>query len=538
MKGLTCLKLILFVLLATLAVFSLFSCKKALNTKLTAPESVSVDITGTYLPKIELNGKVCFYSEFRYENQDGFVYVYDGRIYYTETAPKSFETTLKLIYKKDESITHEIKVIRKEIKATEISIEITSYGVYPGEPVEFAVKAEPEGVYLKDVCITVDKMQYVDGEIEGGEKGSFILSEDTPLGEKIKLTANLDNRLSAECEFSVIDQIIEISEPAQMELLRMVRYGYFRLTSNIDMIGYDWTPIYEFAGILDGDGYTISGLEVEYSENNYFGMLFNINFGKIKNLKVENCISHYATAFDIDRHGVGDEISLKAGVVCGINCGVLENILVQNCELKELRLGSTNSHKYYSVIAGSLCGVNCGTVSRCGAIGNKITGYSASAYKMAYSGIAGLIGHNDNYVEYSYAYSNDLKSYCYGVFVEKIDYTDVYSRTSGFAAQSGGGTFYQCVAANNKFDGSVSGTREDTSDYIKSSFLTRSDGCDIVDCYALYEGIKAVDNLREGVVTDVSSLSLASCIKLSSEIWTEQSGYLIIKHDWRQNGDE
>ena len=63
------------------------------------------------------------------------------------------------------------------------------------------------------------------------------------------------------------------------------------LTDNIDLRGYDWTPIgnstYAFQGNFDGNGYTISDLVVT-GYDNYVGLFGNTNSGKVENLTINN----------------------------------------------------------------------------------------------------------------------------------------------------------------------------------------------------------------------------------------------------------
>ena len=65
----------------------------------------------------------------------------------------------------------------------------------------------------------------------------------------------------------------------------------FVLTEDIDLGGYEWTPIGSsanpFQGVFDGNGKTVKNLVVT-GYNSYVGLFGNTNSGEIKNLTVEN----------------------------------------------------------------------------------------------------------------------------------------------------------------------------------------------------------------------------------------------------------
>lgn len=525
MKSLLYFKNILLFFIIILAVFSFCSCHSDIETA----DSIILNYDGTPLPEIKVRGNVSDPLDFRYENKDGFIYVFEGMLFFTEDAPSFFETELKLYHKKIDGLSYTIKVIRQKINANSAEIEIKNREIYPGEKVEFEIVSDPVGSYVGGAKIWVDKPEYVE-EISDNE---ILLSADTPLGEKIKLAVTLENGVVAEGELSVVDKIIEISTPEQMEFIKKMPYGYFRLTSNIDMTGYNWTPATVFHGLLDGDGYTISGIEIDYSETTCFGLICNENYGIIRNLRITDSVSHYTTAFEIiSVNSSWSEIQLKAGVVCGVNWGLLENLLVENCILENVSSGSLNRRNHFVSIGGSVCGDNAGKISKCGAINNKITANAYSACKMAYSAVGGFVGHNDSIIEDSYSYNNDIAAYCYGIDLGIVGRSDLFVRTGGFCAQSVG-EFYRCVAADNNLTGETFGVEEGGVSYEKASFLSKDDSCKIVDCYVLNDGTPAVEGKINSGVTVINSISLSTCQSLSQEIWTEKSKFIFIKHEWR-----
>ncbi len=79
---------------------------------------------------------------------------------------------------------------------------------------------------------------------------------------------------------------------AQQSLAGEIFAGkYFKLTANIDLSAYTWTPIAGFAGILDGNGKTISGMKINKVCNEFEAIgLFGTVYGgaAIKNLTLQN----------------------------------------------------------------------------------------------------------------------------------------------------------------------------------------------------------------------------------------------------------
>ena len=92
---------------------------------------------------------------------------------------------------------------------------------------------------------------------------------------------------------------------------------YFRQTASIDLAGIaGWTPLGSgsvgFAGIYDGQGYTIDNLALVPDGQNGTG-LFSVNFGTIRNLGL--------TGISITG---GDAFDLNVGALTGINRGTIE----------------------------------------------------------------------------------------------------------------------------------------------------------------------------------------------------------------------
>ena len=102
-------------------------------------------------------------------------------------------------------------------------------------------------------------------------------------------------------------EIQQITNAQQLQWLRQEPTGSFRLANDIDMADTLWTPV-DFAGTLEGCGYTIHNLKVESGEN---AGLFGILSGKVTNLHLRGA----------DVTGTGGYAGILAGVIEGATEG-------------------------------------------------------------------------------------------------------------------------------------------------------------------------------------------------------------------------
>ena len=173
------------------------------------------------------------------------------------------------------------------------------------------------------------------------------------------------------------------------------------VANDITLTG-SWTPLgwtenedVPFTGTLDGNGYTISGLGMDYDNGTYVG-LFAINDGVIENLSVEMQGTIKGAQF--------------VGVIAGQNNGTIRNVSVtQDSALNsgEGVQGTDNSQTFVGGITGR----------------NNAGGMVANSFaKVAVHGqyfVGGLVGGNFGTVMQSYCkgsvnnmYNNNSLSYC------------------------------------------------------------------------------------------------------------------------------
>jgi|GEM_PF-1376763 len=136
----------------------------------------------------------------------------------------------------------------------------------------------------------------------------------------------------------------QVSSAAQLQNINDNLSAYYKLTANIDLSGVDFTPIGNadsgaFSGCFDGNGYTISNLNIFAGK--YAG-LFGYNEGTVKNVKLEN-IYVYGSQY------VGGVVAYNSELGVVSDCSVTG--------------GSVESDGGLDIVfAGGICGYSEGTV--------------------------------------------------------------------------------------------------------------------------------------------------------------------------------
>ncbi len=115
---------------------------------------------------------------------------------------------------------------------------------------------------------------------------------------------------------------------------------YLKLTANLDLGNLAWTPIGAiknrcFSGTFDGDGYTISGLNVKTGDDGsstIFGGVFgHVKDGVIKNLTVENA--------EVVSLKYGGAIAGQLNVTADTGYTAIINCHVRNAKVRGLQIG-------------------------------------------------------------------------------------------------------------------------------------------------------------------------------------------------------
>lgn len=181
---------------------------------------------------------------------------------------------------------------------------------------------------------------------------------DYPLNEATTLYAKFyDTTLGEYIVISNVEQLMAIKDDPASKYL---------LARDINCKGETLTPIDEFSGEIEGNGYRI--LNFSLSEDAHQLGFIRTNNGAIKNLTFDDF------TFDVLLDGGGESFY---GVVCCINNGLVENCHTSNGEIK-INCSVYASNRY--VYAGGIVGKNSGTITKCTNNASFVTHFSASGF--------------------------------------------------------------------------------------------------------------------------------------------------------------
>lgn len=156
------------------------------------------------------------------------------------------------------------------------------------------------------------------------------------------------------------------------ELKTISGSSHYKLMNDIALTG-EWTPIGSFSGTLDGDGKTISGVNVSNS-NTYCGFVEYLQTGGvIKNLTIYGQVTSTSVSYT------------RTGGFAGNNYGT-----ITNCEFR----GSVSQRQGDNMALGGIAGINYGTITNCRNYGD-ITGISTGSSVF----VGGITGSNHGSVE-------------------------------------------------------------------------------------------------------------------------------------------
>lgn len=169
----------------------------------------------------------------------------------------------------------------------------------------------------------------------------------------------------------------EISTPEDLQSISNDLDAHYVITENIDMNGFDWTPIgtpdSPFTGTLKGNGKTISNLNINASVSGGSYGMFGINKGTVENIKIENVTITSVSGTD----------NQYIGAVAGKN--------EEGAQISKVAVSSGDIHSSY--IAGGIVGENRGTIN------NSYNKAKVSSVKYA----AGIAGWNNGTIENVYS---------------------------------------------------------------------------------------------------------------------------------------
>jgi len=159
--------------------------------------------------------------------------------------------------------------------------------------------------------------------------------------------------------------------------------AFFLLGCDIDCSGVGaFTPIQNFSGKIDGNGFKISFLQVS-SPNSSAGLIANLT-GIVQNLEIE--------------------VSSFSGSTAGAFAGIIsQGGLLVNCTSQRNKIFSTDSTAAFS---GSFAGHHFGTINFCYSNGNAIYATTQGNGAIAYAG--GFAGLQIGNISSSQCYQNNI----------------------------------------------------------------------------------------------------------------------------------
>lgn len=187
---------------------------------------------------------------------------------------------------------------------------------------------------------------------------------------------------------------------------------FYKITNSFSLTT-DWTPLKDFAGVFDGNGYIISALKIPQSKSaEAAGLFANLKSGaKVSNLGVV-----------IKDEVIAEGGSAESGGIAG-KCE--SGASIENCFVAD--------GKITGKAAGSIAGTNEGTIYGCYAT-TEVAG-------IANASIGGISGSNTGTIQNSYA-------------IGKIVETDASNKAGGISGTNTG-TIENCLALNKE---GISGT--------------------------------------------------------------------------------
>jgi hypothetical protein len=151
---------------------------------------------------------------------------------------------------------------------------------------------------------------------------------------------------------------------------------YFRLANDISYSGKEFTPIAKFQGVFNGNGHAITDLSINSLSGGYAAFIL-VNEGTIRNLSVSANMSFNSG-------------SIYAGVIAGLNAGVIENCTANGSITASYKCG-LNSPADFKI--GGAVAINNGTVKNVSSY-TGITVNTTGVNNKSNVYVAGVIGSN------------------------------------------------------------------------------------------------------------------------------------------------
>ena len=304
------------------------------------------------------------------------------------------------------------------IPATGVTLDKTALKLYEGDAAKLTATVEPENTTDKTIVWTSSDKTIAtvkDGAVTAVKTGTATIT--AACGEAKATCAVTVKAPVAPAQKDGVYQIGTADE--LVWFAKQVNGGSTAisgvLTAEIDLNGFDWTPIgssaKKFSGSFDGAGHTIKNLTIDYQtaksgERLYLGLFgyaegTKDNRAAIKNLTVQGSVNAgsefsvysgnvagvVACGSYVDVSGVISRVNVtvdaKVGSACGVGglAGVLINSTATNCGNEGNVSGVKNlGGLCYEFYAGTMTGCyNTGAVSGSGTYVGGVMGYAKQA---------------------------------------------------------------------------------------------------------------------------------------------------------------
>lgn len=309
------------------------------------------------------------------------VIVTNGSITVRGNADGTYKTYLlpgdhTLIFVADDYEREEVKISLSPLEELEQDVELTP--LY-GASVYGIVTGKETGEPLEGVHVTCGELEmYTDAsgsyrfdELEPGDytisffKTGYVRWEQTfPLEEEQEFELNV-----------ALDSCYLITNREELEAVANDVMGHYTLMNNIDLSGAPWTPLPWFSGTLDGNGYSITGMQISGNAGDYVGLFSGLYNGHVFNLDM----------YSLSVSPTANASFMGVGAICG---GLNNGSSLTNCTVSG-SVNVTSGSGNRDIFVGGLAGYSDhGYISAChsGADVTVVTPNTAHA-----GGLAGIL---------------------------------------------------------------------------------------------------------------------------------------------------
>ncbi len=323
-------------------------------------------------------------------------------------------------------------------KLTSVTEDITTTAIYRANT--YSIKFRTDG------GSSIDDISYYSGIIPerpaDPAKTGFVFSgwflEPTFLtAYNFDYALNVDTVLYAKMTLSG-DHIL-ITTADELKAISAAPDKSYVLGNDIDLMNEPWTPIENFKGVLDGNGYRIYNFSIIENNVNQYAGFVRTNNGTIQNIVFEG--------FTVNINRSGGDIKGYAAVVAGVNNGIISNVdLIMGSFTYSATPSSTNYKRSGYSYVGGITGQNKGTVHNCT---NSITmdltskannnGSDSDYYVWGYFYGGGIVGYNEATIS---------NSCCNGII-------NVTGDTYSYKSKAGVYNYIGGITGENKATGTV-----------------------------------------------------------------------------------